>query len=168
MWKQGISVIVVFTTLLLILSCSETENPTNSSTDLSSLSGTWVGTVTIEKVGNCTVGGGDSILTGNAVMEWTVDDNGSTTITEYTFDSEWHGTINNNLGITVQKTVRFVKGQTMADGICAVDTVIDTCSYISWIISDSSGYHITMSATENWCPDNNCQYKVSYSVHQGI
>ncbi len=152
---------------LVINPACDNSTPTvnnNDDPDLSFLDGDWSGTVTIVQTGACTFGGHDSVST-SSDMQWTVAKTGVTTIDDYLFTCEWSGTVYTNMHVSLRKIVTWEKGQTMSISSCPTEIVTDTIQYEGTITeTDGTDYHLIMESEENWCPDNDCRFRVRYDI----
>jgi len=153
---------------LILCSCSE-DNPVNNNADeedqgLSWLSGDWSGTLTITRIGDCTIAGEDSTIS-DITLELLVSKGGDVTINEIAFPSEWTGYVLDNLEYMFYKTVTWERGVNMGAESCSDSIVVATATYQGVIEQgDNSIYTINMTGTENWCPVDNCSYRLHYQI----
>ena len=153
---------------LILYSCNE-DNPVNNENDtddqgLSWLSGDWRGTLTITRIGDCTIAGEDSTIS-DITLGLSISKGGDVTISESAFSSEWTGYVLHNLEYMFYKTVTWERGVNMSAESCSDSIVITTATYQGVIEQgDNSIYTINMTGTENWCPVNNCSYRLHYQI----
>ena len=122
-----------------------------SGVDLSRLSGTWTGTVTIFQVGECThtSEGKPRELT----LEWTVTVDGQVEIVE-TEKKHWQGRVDAELGVSLVKTFQVTCSGEPRTGIAA---------YQGQIVEENAGYRLELEAIEDWCPPT-CRFRLVYAV----
>ncbi len=156
---------VVIVLGLVLASCSsddnESSNPAKSSVNLGSLAGTWDGDVRFVRRGDCQINGEDTLFIANTRMYWQVGAEGTVTIGEDFFYSQWTGKVYPALGIELIKVNDWTRG----DGPSAVCVDYDTTEYIGQIISTpNGGFELRLSSVENWCANDTCRFAVEYNL----
>ena len=146
-------------TIAVLLSCGSDQGTPPPSDDWSYLSGNWIGTVKIYRLGDCLIGNSDSSVTDVNLRFFITKEGAVDSIIGDPFYGSFTGSVSNASAIGLTKVVSAV--------YCFPRTVSDTASYYAIVtgVKDSS-LHIDMTATENWCPEANCVYDLVYSMDQ--
>lgn len=161
-----ITVLILFVNLF-IYACS--ENNAKNKNYFENLNGFWVGTKTVQQVGDCFVGGG-SIASVNSVIQCEINNEGNVEILEYFFNDSlnmyyykdssaynWSGTISKEYEYNLQKP-----GFTN----CFGEPREYFTQYEGTIINENDVFTFNSVSVEEWCPEQNCIFNVKYDLTQ--
>ncbi|MBD3332994.1 hypothetical protein GF356_09085 [candidate division GN15 bacterium] len=157
---------VLLMALIVLAACSGTETVQRSSgngiqpINATQFKGDWMGSVTIVKAGSCDIDGADTLFIPSTRLVWDAEADGSVTIGEDHFYTEWRGTVWSTMTVELVKINDWTRG----NGPGCVCTQYDTTDYVGKIRKVDSTYHLTLSSVENWCPSGDCRFIVTYDL----
>ena len=162
--RVAIALAVMTALTALLTGCSD-DSGTNSNDDdgvnLKLLDGTWEGSVSFVRTGDCQINGEDTLYIQSTQQDWTIDPDCSVTITEDLSYSRWTGKVWPALGVELVK----VNDWTHGDGAPCVCVPYDTTEYIGQIVrTGDGGFRLNLISTESWCPAGNCRFLVEYDL----
>jgi hypothetical protein len=165
MIRIGSVVAIALALMIGLLAGCSSDNGTDSNDDdsvnLELLEGTWEGSVTFVRDGDCQIEGEDTLYIQSTTQDWTVDPDGSVTIGEDHFYSSWTGKVWPALGVELVK----INDWTHGDGASCVCVQYDTTEYIGQVVRTADGgFSLNLISTENWCPASNCTFRVEYDL----
>jgi len=117
------------------------------------LSGTWKGTRTVIKAGDCDIVGNSS---SPIIMTWMVNNEGDITIQDnLQAGANWTGNADRFLNIALKKSYTALCDGTPTPGLTTYD---------GSVIRTERTYRFDTESTEVWCPEGNCVFLVRYSL----
>lgn len=163
---------LLISVISIMLTCGESDPPSGTREQApgsSIFSGDWQGVVYVQRLGECNISG-ESYKQFNIHMTWEISRDGNIiNIHENLFNSKWIGMIGESHEFSANKICTFIKGENMSIGSCPTDMVCDTIYYHGMIEEIQQGrYKLEMESEENWCPDNDCRFKVKYYLNNRI
>lgn len=125
-----------------------------------SLSGTWKGTLTLARTGDCPVDPEQR----DVRMEWVVEDSGIVLIESVkeegrTVPETWQGQLDKDLKVTL------LRSRTMR---CDRDEDTSATRFTGAIELDDGTYHLKLEAEATWCPRQKCSARLSYELSRAV
>jgi hypothetical protein len=156
-------ILLIVTVAMIVIgwSCEKATTLEEPAPNLTQFQGTWEGSISFVRAGDCQINHRDTLLIPNTRLIWTVDSDGLLTAGEDHFITTWSGKIWPSYAVELVKINLWSQGG--STGCECVNA--DTTEYLGTIVRNAeNAWELNLTSTENWCPGNNARFVVRYEL----